>query len=130
MGFLTMALDPVTGVLDDFKYDHTEDRFYIRSRQDVEPMLDANREDRLSGRDGYTPSRDLQKVASIPNIVAEKWLREKGVNVLLPQHRDKVMQLLDDPEWAYLRTAKGRVSRRPGRVYFHSVKAGGPVVEA
>jgi hypothetical protein len=130
MGFLTMALDPTTGVRDDFKYDHTDDRFYIRSSQDVAPMMRANRDDRLSGNDGYTPSRDLWKIASIPNIVAEKWMREKGVNILNPEHRDKVLQLLDDPEWAYLRTAEGRVSRRPGRVYFHSVPAGGPVVEA
>lgn len=44
------------------------------------------------------------KIASVPLIIAEKWQNEMGVNVMDPTHWPKVRQLLNDPDWRYLRT--------------------------
>lgn len=48
------------------------------------------------------------KVASIDPIVQLKWLQE-GIDVMNPDHWDKVRQKLNDPEWRYTRTTLTRV---------------------
>lgn len=78
-----------------------------RHTQDVEPILDQNK--RLAtADDGYSPSRDMRRVASIPNIVVLQWLAE-GVDIFDPNDRAEVKRRLNSPEWAHLRTAPGSV---------------------
>jgi len=77
--------------------------------QDVQPILDHNKEAYNDGTRGYTPSRDMRKIAEIPLIIAEKWRNELGVDVFDRNHADAVRRLLNDPEYLYLRTAPGRV---------------------
>jgi hypothetical protein len=75
--------------------------------QDVQPILDAN--GRIANHsDGYSASRDLQHVASIPMIVIEQWMKE-GVDVFNPEHEAAVMKRLNDGGWAKLRTGGGRI---------------------
>ena len=81
----------------------------IRTVQDVEPILDANKEAFNSGRDGYTPSRSMKKIGEIPLVVYEMWLRQYGVDALNKDHWPAVRRLLNSSEWQYLRTAPGRV---------------------
>lgn len=76
--------------------------------QDCEPILERNKALQNDG-DGYSPSRDLRRVASIPNVVIEKWLNEDGINLFDPAHADAVRRKLNDPEWRHLRTAPGQV---------------------
>lgn len=77
--------------------------------QDVEPILDHNKESYNDGTRGYTPSRDLRKIAEIPLIVAEDWLNRLGVDVFNKDHAPAVRRLLNDPDYLYLRSAPGRV---------------------
>lgn len=80
----------------------------IRKTQDVEPILDRNK--RLyTADDGWSPSRDVRRAASIPLVVVEQWLREEGIDVFNPDHRDAVRRKLNSPEWRHLRTAPGRL---------------------
>lgn len=102
-------IDVVDGVYTLFHYDEMEDRTIIETVQDVEPILDANKAAFNSGHDGYTPSRDLKFVAEIPVVVIEKWLREDGIDVWDPNHKEAVKRKLNDPEWRHLRTAPGRL---------------------
>lgn len=103
MGFTTrVGFDPDTG------------RYGIERVQDVEPLILANRADFNSGHDGYSPSRDIQRVASIPLVVVEKWMKA-GINIFDEDDWPKIARLLDSPEYAYLRTAPGRISRRRER---------------
>ncbi len=76
---------------------------------DVEPLLERNKALLNSGEDGYTPSRELRRVASIPNAIVEKWRNELGVDIYNPDHRDAVRRLLNSSEYLYLRTAPGRL---------------------
>lgn len=84
-----------------------DDKIIQRNTQDVEPILDANKRLYNDG-DGYTPSRDYRRAASIPLIVVEQWLRE-GVDVYNRDHAEEVKRRLNSSEWAYLRTAPGRL---------------------
>jgi hypothetical protein len=51
-----------------------------------------------------TKDKSMRKVASIPLIIIEKWKRELGVDVMNKDHMTKVKQLLNDPQYRYLRT--------------------------
>lgn len=79
----------------------------IRSA-DVEPLLEINKALANSG-DGYSPSRELRRAASIPMIIIEKWKDEHGVDVFNPDHKEAVRRLLNSSEYLYLRTAPGRL---------------------
>lgn len=80
----------------------------IETLQDVEPILDWNKEAR----------RDEQRsdwgrhVAKIPNVIYVKWFNEEIANgnttlrMFSPEFDRIVQRKLDDPEWAYLRTDK------------------------
>ncbi len=96
----------------------SEDLAVIHSRQDVSPLIERNKRFQNSDEDGYTPSRDLQQVASIPNIILEKWLKEEGLRYWDPAHTERLLKKLDDPDNAFLRTGGGNLGKRPYREYF------------
>jgi hypothetical protein len=80
----------------------------VHREADVEPLLEANKALAASG-DGYSPSRELRRAASIPMAIVEKWKNELGVDVFNPDHRPAVRKLLNSNEYAFLRTAPGRL---------------------
>lgn len=87
------------------------DLMVVENRQDVEPILDRNKELRS------IPQRSDwgRHVASIPNVILTKWLNEewaRGNIGLQPFGREMdelVERKLKDPEWAYLRTDSAHV---------------------
>lgn len=92
----------------------TGDLTVVRS-EDVGPALELNKALCNSG-DGYSPSREWRRAASIPMVVVEKWRNELGVDVLNQDHRQKVLELLDSNEYRFLRTAPGTLSRKRRRL--------------
>jgi len=87
-------------------YNPDEDTLYSLARQDVEPRLEENA--RL--RSEEQRSDWGRHVASIPNVIIERWLSEawKAGNTTLafgsPEFDALIKRKLRDPEWAYLRT--------------------------
>jgi hypothetical protein len=83
----------------------------IEHIQDVEPILEWNRESR----------RDEQRsdwgrhVARIPNVIYVKWLDEArargdtSLRLFTPEFDLIVQEKLGDPEWAYLRTDRPKL---------------------
>ena len=101
-------IDEVNSIETTADYDEMADRLIVKRVQDVEPILERNK--RLQAdHDGFTPSRNMKWVGSIPNIIIEKWMRELGIDVFNKDHRPAVARLLNDPEWRWLRTSPGRV---------------------
>lgn len=80
----------------------------VHREADVEPLLDDNKALYSSG-DGYTPSREMRRAASIPLAIVEKWKNELGVDLFNPDHLPAVRRLLNSNEYLYLRTAPGRL---------------------
>lgn len=77
---------------------------------DVTDHLEQNKA-MMNHNDGYSPSRELRRVASIPAIIILKWKEELGVDFYSsdPEQKRKVRQLLNSNEYLFLRTAPGRV---------------------
>lgn len=79
-------------------------------QQDVEPYLDANKAAQNAGAPSFAPT--FRKVASIPNVVIEKWMAEEGAPVLSMNKAEFdrfIKRKLNDPNWKYLKTTTGRV---------------------
>ena len=92
-----------------FHHDDMTDISTVQTIQDVEPILDNNK--RLQTfNDGYSPSRDMKRIASIPMVIAERWIKEDGYNWMALPKKEKSVYLrkkLNDPDYRFLRTSGG-----------------------
>ena len=75
--------------------------------QAIGGILEQNKYD----HDNYVaPTKDhgMKRIASIPNVIVEKWMKE-GINVMNPSENDRVKMMLklNSNEYRYLRTAPG-----------------------
>lgn len=85
----------------------------IKRTQDVTPYLEQNQREYNEHSD-YRPMRgNLRKIAEVPCIVAEQWLKE-GVNIFSndPAQIRAVRRKLDDYTNRKLRTTPGRLGVR------------------
>lgn len=99
-----------------FVYDETDDRIIMNTVQDCTNILEENKLKRLTD-DGYTKDRTMKRVATVPLVIVEKIINDEGWNMMDPNNSDRLLQFLDKPEWSYLKTADGKVSRKPLRTY-------------
>lgn len=86
---------------------HGDGGIALERRCDVTQAIEENKRARSAG-DGYSPSRELRRVASIPVAVQFEWIRRYGADPLAKGNEKLLRRLLNDPEWAYLRTSPGR----------------------
>lgn len=94
-------------------WEDTPDGPIIRTVADIGPALDCAK-NMANENDGYTPSRDLRRAFFLPDVIIMKWLNEEGWNALNPHHHDRLVKKLNDPDWAYLRTAPGQIGYSNG----------------
>lgn len=88
----------------------------IHSTQDIGPSLEQNKAMRLHN-DGYSKDRTLRRVAHIPFVVRQHIMETQGWDPYRPDlYPEKLAQLLNDPDWALLRTADGVVASVNGQV--------------
>jgi len=87
-------------------YHKEDDKLVVEHVQDVEPYLERNK--RWQNGGNRQREEELTKVASIPNVVVLKWLRQ-GVNVYDKNDQHKVAALLNSPEYRYLKTTDRRI---------------------
>jgi hypothetical protein len=85
----------------------------FHAEQDCTPILDRNKA-MATHNDGYSPTRDMRRVATIPAVVRLKWINEEGWDYFDATHDPDVARKfaakLNSSEWAHLRTAPGRVA--------------------
>lgn len=89
-------------------YDESENKFTLQIFDDVEPVINNNKQ-LYNLNDGYSPSREWRRVASIPLVVVEMWKKMYGTNPLRPGNEALLRRLLNDPDLRGLRTAPGRL---------------------
>lgn len=115
-------LESVDGISEFLEFDEAADTIRFIRQSDVEPVIDANK--RLAAlNDGYSPSREWKRVASIPLNVVLMWTEKYGVDPTAQGNEDLLNRLLADPEWRYLRTD----GVKPSRVFWTSPTTCKPV---
>lgn len=110
MKLISRDYDPVTGVTDEY-WHHTDgsNKLTIRRLQDVEGVIRDNKEQFNShSRIGYGDSNGLHKIATIPLITIERWLREDGFDWFNSTDKDRRAKL-NAPENQYLLVRPGRL---------------------
>jgi hypothetical protein len=94
-------------------YIESDGKITIKNTQDVDPILKKNK--RLYNlNDGYSHSKELKRVASIPTLVLSVWAKEyNGTNnwfAIPATERKKILKLkLNSNDFRYFRTASGRI---------------------
>lgn len=94
--------DPATRKYEWFSYDDSNDTFTIRTEQDIETILELNRESRNATGEGW--KGEFHHVASIPNTVLAE-LKEKGIL----DDEKAFSKWLNDRDNLPFRTRMGRV---------------------
>lgn len=89
-------------------YEAGGDALIVQRTQDVQPILDANRAAFNAAPEHGRFKGEMHRMASIPNIVIEQWLKE-GINLYDKHDWPAVRRKLNSPEYAYLRTKPGRL---------------------
>lgn len=84
-----------------------------RAVQEVDPILEANKA-LATHNDGYSASRDLKRVASIPMGLIHHWREVEGWDAFDPNNAAKLMQKLNSSEFMHLRTAEGQLGMSNG----------------
>lgn len=97
--------DPIRGVSCYMEYQASTDSVTMTHEQDVAAVLDANKRqaaDEDKTRRGI--KNDWWKYASVPAIVEVEWLNKYGVILDNPEHKQRVFELLNHPDYKYLKT--------------------------
>jgi hypothetical protein len=85
-----------------------DDGIIIRRVQDVQAVLDGNKEVQVHGQE--PDLRMGRRFASVPQVILEKWI-EEGIDYRKinsdPQTKKRFMQKLSDPEFLAFRTHTG-----------------------
>jgi hypothetical protein len=76
-------------------------------QQNVAPILEQNKAMANHNR-GYSQSKEMARIASIPLSIVYKWMTEEGWDPFSPDPdcQKKLAQKLDSNEYRYLRTSE------------------------
>lgn len=100
-----LSYDEVTGLLTWHSYDAQTDETIISYTADSTPILERNK---AMANDTEYSSKGIKDefwhYATIPVAVQMDWLINKGVDIYNKDHSAKISQLLNDPEYRYLKT--------------------------
>jgi hypothetical protein len=106
-----LDFNPLTGEACYFESNGTE--IAVHHVQTVDPLLERNK--KLANNTDRTKKgmkKDWWHYASIPNILIIKWKNELGVDVFDHNHKKKVFELLNSPEYRYLKTTHAKHAPR------------------
>ena len=86
-------------------YAHREGgKLIIENVFDAEPILEANKIASNDGTGGWTPSRNMRKVASVPIALLELW---NSMGISPTKDRKEFLRRLNDPDLRGFRTDGG-----------------------
>ena len=100
-----LSVDPATGLMTWHSYDSQTDETVISYSADSKPVLERNKE--MAKMDDFTKhgiKQEFWMYASIPVEVQLDWLINKGIDVHNRDHAKKVFELVNSPDYRYLKT--------------------------
>lgn len=98
----------MTAITETFHYDEATDTATIKSVQDVEPILEANK--RAFQNAGGYKSEIMNHKANIPNVIWMEWCKQKGIKPREFLADPAVLKrFLNDPDNRAWLTRPGRV---------------------
>jgi len=91
----------------------SDGKLTINNQQNLNPLLERNKK-LYTQNDGYTASRDMRRIASVPPIILQIWTKEyNGTNnwwALPKETQQKIMKTkLNSSDFRYFKTSEGRL---------------------
>ena len=91
----------------------SDGKLTINNQQNLNPLLDRNKK-LYTQNDGYTASRDMRRIASVPPIILQIWAKEyNGTRnwwALPKDTQKKILRVkLNSNEFRYFKTSEGRL---------------------
>lgn len=109
-GWLPFEADSYTGLRKDLYHDEADKKVHIRYTQDVEPLLERNKYLQNHGSKYERGKKEgMAHAASIPPVVQIEWLEKYGVNIYDRNATKKILELLNRPEYRYLKTTTKKI---------------------
>ena len=88
-------------------FEESADSFTLTRHQDAQPIIDQNALERNSGANNSTRTALGRKVASIPLVVWQEWMKETNGDI---QNDPKLLaKYLNDPDNKYFKTHNSTV---------------------
>ena len=89
----------------------SDGKLTIHNQQNLSPLMERNKK-LYTLNDGYTPSKDMKRIASVPPIILQIWSKEyNGTRnwwALPKETQKKIMRTkLNSSEFKYFRTSEG-----------------------
>ena len=89
----------------------SDGKLTVHNQQNLNPLMERNKK-LYTQNDGYTASRDMRRIASVPPIMLQLWTKEyNGSNnwwALPKEIQKKIMRTkLNSSEFRYFRTSEG-----------------------
>lgn len=72
------------------------EKMIIRRTEDVESVIEDVQHFKNNADNGFSKGRTWRKIGSLPAIIIEQYLREKGIDLMQPENIHHVKRLLND----------------------------------
>jgi len=99
--------DPLRGLEQWQDSTYGDNRLQIHYRQDVEPVLELAKTERINGLTDKGIKNDMWLYARIPPVVILKLKYEYGVDIFKKDHMKKAFEIINR-DFPYLKTTKKR----------------------
>ena len=91
----------------------SDGKLTVNNQQNLNPLLERNKK-LYTQNDGYTASRDMRRIASVPPIILQIWTKEyNGTRnwwALPKETQKKILRVkLNSNEFRYFKTSEGRL---------------------
>lgn len=90
--------------------DNDDGTFTVTEQQDLTPLIERNKQIQNS-HDGYTKSREMQFVGTIPETIHAQYLA-KGINLYDPAFEKELRAYLNSSDFRAFRTGSGYIGKR------------------
>ena len=101
----SLGVDPLTGLETIHHYDDATGKTTIEHKQDCQAIIDHNKKLHNTSYQKDGVKVDWVHAAIIPEIIQIKWMKEYGIkSVYLEEYWPKIRQLLNSPDYRYLKT--------------------------
>ena len=101
--------NPLTGERITFHYNHSDDTFTVEHSQDCTPIIEWNKRQQIEANHALQRKKDWVLAAKIPNVVIMNWRQQHGVDFFNPEHEQAWKNLLNHPDYEYLRCIPGKI---------------------
>lgn len=102
--------DPFQGMVEYNRFDEEKKAWIVHKEQDMQALLDRNKELANTGATDVGIKKGLWHYASIPLVVQYELLSKYGLNIHNKNHTDRIFQVINR-DFPYLKTTSKTHSR-------------------